>query len=128
MKISKHSPLLWYLCMVAVVVLALILTGIAFAIPFSVPMVIGIAGAILGYYLYTKKPKEKEIKKEEKTEEKEITVPTLPTPYFAHPYPMHKNFTGREKERNELTEWLKNDSNPLFIYVAIGGMGKSALT
>ena len=119
MKISKHRPLLWYLCIVAVVVLALILTGIAFDIPFSVPMVIGIAGAILGYYLYTKKPKEKE--------EKEIAVPTPPTPYFAHPYPIQKNFTGREKERAELTEWLENDSNSMFVHVAIGGMGKSAL-
>nr|QNO51124.1 hypothetical protein OLNPMGDC_00015 [Methanosarcinales archaeon ANME-1 ERB6] len=123
MKISKHSPLLWYLCIVAVVVLALILTGIAFTIPFSVPAVIGIAGAILGYYLYTKKPKEKE----EKKEEKEIAVPKPPTPYFAHPYPMQKNFTGREKERAELTEWLENDSNSMFVHVAIGGMGKSAL-
>ena len=123
MKISKHSPLLWYLCIVAVVVLALILTGIAFAIPFSVPAVIGIAGAILGYYLYTKKPEEKE----EKIEEKEIAVPKPPTPYFAHPYPMQKNFTGREKERKELTEWLENDSNSMFVHVAIGGMGKSAL-
>ncbi len=127
MKISKHSPLLWYLCIVAVAVLGLVLTGIAFAIPFSVPAVIGIAGAILGYYLYTKKPKEKEIKIEEKTEEKEIAVPKPPTPYFAHPYPMQKNFTGREKERAELTEWLENDSNPMFVDVAIGGMGKSAL-
>jgi len=127
MKIAKHSPLLWYLCIVAVAVLVLILTGIAFAIPFSVPMVIGIAGAILGYCLYTKKPKEKEIKKEEKIEEKEIAVPTPPTPYFAHPYPMQKNFTGREKGRKELTEWFKNDSNSMFVYIALGGMGKSAL-
>ena len=61
-------------------------------------------------------------KKEEPT-----TVPTPPTPYFAHPYPMPKNFTGREKERKELTEWLKDVSNPVFVDVAIGGMGKSAL-
>jgi tetratricopeptide (TPR) repeat protein len=128
MKISKHTPLLWYLCISALVVLILILTGIAFAIPFSVPMVIGIAGTILGYYLYTKKPKEKEIKIEEKKGEKEITVPKPPIPYFAHLYPLQKNFTGRENEREELTEWLKNDSNPVFIYVALGGMGKSALT
>jgi tetratricopeptide (TPR) repeat protein len=127
MKISKHSPLLWYLCIVAVVVLGLVLTRIAFAIPFSVPMVIGIAGAILGYYLYTKKPTEKEIKKEEKIEEKEIAVPTPLAPYYAHPYSMQKNFTGRENERKELTEWIENDSNPMFVHVAIGGMGKSAL-
>ena len=64
---------------------------------------------------------------EEKKEPKPTTVPTPPTPYFAHCYPMQKNFTGREKERKELTEWLENDSNPVIIYVAIGGMGKSAL-
>jgi len=127
MKISKHRPLLWYLCTVTFVALALILTGIAFAIPFSIPVAIAITSAIFGYYLSTKKPKENEIKIEKKIEEEEIAVPKPLTPYFAHPYLMHKNFTGREKEREELTEWLKDDCNPVFVYVAMGGMGKSAL-
>ncbi len=54
--------------------------------------------------------------------------PHPPAPYFAHPYPLQENFTGRNKERQQLTEWLKNDPRPMFAYVAIGGMGKSALT
>lgn len=55
------------------------------------------------------------------------SLPTPPQPYFAHPYPLQKNFTGREKERKELTNWFDKDSNPVFTYIAIGGMGKSAL-
>lgn len=55
-------------------------------------------------------------------------IPTLPNPYFAHPYPMQKNFTGREAERAELTEWFTKKPEPMFAYIAIGGMGKSALT
>jgi hypothetical protein len=59
---------------------------------------------------------------------KPVTVPTPPTPYFAHPYPLQKNFTGRNQERTELTEWFQTDSCPILAYIAIGGMGKSALT
>jgi len=55
-------------------------------------------------------------------------IPTPPAPYFAHPYPLQENFTGRLKERQELTEWFTKGSCPMFAYVAIGGMGKSALT
>jgi hypothetical protein len=55
-------------------------------------------------------------------------IPSPPTPYFVHPYPLQANFTGRVKEREELTNWFKNDSQPMFAYIAIGGMGKSALT
>jgi tetratricopeptide (TPR) repeat protein len=56
------------------------------------------------------------------------TLPVPPQPYLAHPYPLQKNFTGRGQERQELTDWLQNDSNPIFAHIAIGGMGKSALT
>ena len=55
-------------------------------------------------------------------------IPKLPAPYFAHPYPMQKNFTGRMAERKELTEWFTKKTEPMFTYIAIGGMGKSALT
>jgi tetratricopeptide (TPR) repeat protein len=55
-------------------------------------------------------------------------IPTPPAPYFAHPYPLQENFTGRLSERKELTEWFTKGSCPMFAYVAIGGMGKSALT
>src|ERR1022692_1482955 len=54
-------------------------------------------------------------------------LPLPPQPYFAHPYPLQPNFTGRLKERRMLTEWLTSGTNVLSI-AAIGGMGKSALT
>ncbi len=55
-------------------------------------------------------------------------IPMLPVPYFAHPYPMQENFTGRVRERQMLTEWLTKDDRPVLALVAMGGMGKSALT
>ena len=55
-------------------------------------------------------------------------IPKLPTPFFAHPYPLQENFTGRVRERRMLTNWLAGEPRPVFALVAIGGMGKSALT
>ena len=55
-------------------------------------------------------------------------VPTPPEPYFAHPYPLQENFTGRIGERAMLTQWLVADDRPVLALTAIGGMGKSALT
>lgn len=55
-------------------------------------------------------------------------IPKPPAPDFEHPYPLQANFTGRVAERRILTEWLTTDSHPLLALVAIGGMGKSALT
>jgi hypothetical protein len=55
-------------------------------------------------------------------------LPILPMPYFAHPYPLQANFTGRLSERKEVTECFTKGSGPMFAYVALGGMGKSALT
>ena len=55
-------------------------------------------------------------------------LPLPPQPYFAHPYALQQNFTGRARERCELTEWFSSDTRPMFAYIAIGGMGKSALT
>jgi hypothetical protein len=49
-------------------------------------------------------------------------------PCFAHTYPIQKNFTGRVRERRMLTEWLTTSDKPVFAFIAIGGMGKSALT
>lgn len=57
-----------------------------------------------------------------------VEIPTPPAPYIAHPYPLQENFTGRLSERKELTIWFTNSDKPMFAYVAIGGMGKSALT
>ena len=54
-------------------------------------------------------------------------IPTLPLPYFAHFFDLHANFTGREKERQMLSDWLKSDRKPVLTLVAIGGMGKSSL-
>jgi tetratricopeptide (TPR) repeat protein len=71
------------------------------------------------------------IREWEQTQDKTIRtgtfLPLPPTPYFAHPYPLQENFTGRLRERRMLTEWLMGDRNVLSV-VAIGGMGKSALT
>jgi tetratricopeptide (TPR) repeat protein len=54
-------------------------------------------------------------------------IPLLPVPYIAHPYPAQEHFTGRERERADLTAWLAGDAHPLLALIAIGGMGKSAL-
>ncbi len=48
-------------------------------------------------------------------------------PYIAHPYALQENFTGRKKEREMLTDWLKREPHPMLSVVAIGGMGKTAL-
>jgi tetratricopeptide (TPR) repeat protein len=55
-------------------------------------------------------------------------IPLPPQPYFAHPYPLQENFTGRVAWRKMLTGWLASDDRPVFALVAFGGMGKSALT
>ena len=57
-----------------------------------------------------------------------FSLPTPPQPYFAHPYPLQKNFTGRVAERNMLTEWLTKGRHPMLALNAIGGMGKTALS
>jgi tetratricopeptide (TPR) repeat protein len=54
-------------------------------------------------------------------------TPKPPHPYFAHPYPLQENFTGRVKQRQMLSDWLAEDERPLLALTAIGGMGKSAL-
>jgi tetratricopeptide (TPR) repeat protein len=62
------------------------------------------------------------------TESKEELKGANLEPYFAHTYPLQKNFTGRLKEREMLTEWLEEDPNPVLAVIAFGGMGKSALS
>jgi hypothetical protein len=61
-------------------------------------------------------------------ERAEFVMPLPPQPYFAHPYPLQENFTGRFGEREMLTGWLTGGQRPVLAVVAIGGMGKSALT
>lgn len=62
-------------------------------------------------------------------------IPSTPEPYIAHPYTLlhSKDLVGRQRELNRLTDWVTvNREVPaevhLFNVVAIGGMGKSALT
>ncbi|HMG74227.1 MAG TPA: TIR domain-containing protein [Pyrinomonadaceae bacterium] len=49
-------------------------------------------------------------------------------PNLVHHYPLQSNFTGRTKERTDLSAWLSDDEHPIYQLVAMGGMGKSALT
>jgi tetratricopeptide (TPR) repeat protein len=81
------------------------------------------------------------------------SIPTPPEPYIAHPYTLMqlRELVGRQAELNSLTNWIANRRPPLspgpnrhpwsrpdprsnaafvapiFCFVAIGGMGKSAL-
>jgi hypothetical protein len=62
-------------------------------------------------------------------------IPKPPEPYIAHPYSLlqTKDVVGRQAELNLLTDWVTaNKQVPadtrIFNLVAIGGMGKSALT
>jgi len=49
-------------------------------------------------------------------------------PNLVHPYPLQVNFTGRVRERAQLTAWLKDQLHPICELIALGGMGKSALS
>jgi tetratricopeptide (TPR) repeat protein len=62
-------------------------------------------------------------------------IPEPPEPYIAHPYTLlqMRDLVGREAELKLLTDWVaKPDAevyqSRIFNVVAIGGMGKSALT
>ena len=57
-------------------------------------------------------------------------IPAPPEPYIAHPYTLLQTgrLIGRQPELNDLTEWVTKGDKPVFNVVAIGGMGKSALT
>ena len=63
------------------------------------------------------------------------TIPAAPEPYIAHPYSLlqTRQVIGRQTELNLLTDWVTTSKQVpadvrLFNLVAIGGMGKSALT
>jgi hypothetical protein len=62
-------------------------------------------------------------------------IPAAPEPYIAHPYSLLQTtqVIGRQTELNLLTDWVTSNKQVpaavrLFNVVAIGGMGKSALT
>ena len=66
---------------------------------------------------------------------RKTSIPTPPEPYIAHPYTLlqSRDLIGRQAELNALTDWVANPASPasaarVFCFVAIGGMGKSALT
>ena len=63
------------------------------------------------------------------------SIPAPPAPYIAHPYTLlqSRDLVGRLAELNALTDWIANPRSQafgarVFCFVAIGGMGKSALT
>jgi len=63
------------------------------------------------------------------------TLPALPEPYIAHPYTLlqTRKLIGRREELNLLTDWVTQPQSAVYQarilnVVAIGGMGKSALT
>jgi tetratricopeptide (TPR) repeat protein len=67
--------------------------------------------------------------------DRETLIPPPPEPYIAHPYTLLQlhDLIGRQTELNALTDWASNPtaaafSARVFCFVAIGGMGKSALT
>jgi tetratricopeptide (TPR) repeat protein len=62
-------------------------------------------------------------------------TPTKPLPYTAHEYSLlgDRGLVGRQAELGLLTDWISRPGSPaygaqLLHFVAIGGMGKSALT
>lgn len=59
-------------------------------------------------------------------------IPTPPAPYIAHPYTLlpATKLAGRQAQLDLLSEWITDAGNPFRVMsvVAIGGMGKSALT
>jgi tetratricopeptide (TPR) repeat protein len=66
---------------------------------------------------------------------RKTSIPTPPEPYIAHPYTLlqSRELVGRQAELNTLTDWVANPTSftfsaRVFCFVAIGGMGKSALT
>jgi hypothetical protein len=66
---------------------------------------------------------------------RKTSIPAPPQPYVAHPYTLlqSRDLIGRQDELNALTDWVVKSSSPasdarIFCLVAIGGMGKSALT
>jgi hypothetical protein len=63
------------------------------------------------------------------------SIPVPPEVYVAHPYTLlqARDLVGRQAELNTLTDWVANPAAEtfdarVFCFVAIGGMGKSAVT
>jgi len=65
----------------------------------------------------------------------EIAIPEPPAPYIAHAYPLlpRTGFVGRRSDLKFLDDWVLDPAAPhahaaVLSIIAIGGMGKSALT
>ena len=65
---------------------------------------------------------------------RKTAIPAPPEPYIAHPYTLLqlRDLVGRQDELNALTDWVAKPGSEafdarVFCFVAIGGMGKSAL-
>jgi tetratricopeptide (TPR) repeat protein len=54
-------------------------------------------------------------------------IPSRPQPFIAHAYDQIKHFTGRERERQQLTAWVDEGAERLLLIDAMGGEGKTAL-
>jgi tetratricopeptide (TPR) repeat protein len=66
---------------------------------------------------------------------RKTSIPEPPEPYVAHPYTLlqSRDLVGRQAELDAMTDWVANPRSKafdarVFCFVAIGGMGKSALT
>ncbi len=57
-------------------------------------------------------------------------IPQPPEPYIAYYYALLQTgkIIGRHAELDRLTHWITRSANPMMHVIAIGGMGKSALT
>lgn len=62
-------------------------------------------------------------------------IPEPPAPDMVHPYTLMevRDLVGRHAELNAMTDWVATPASesfqrPIFCFVAIGGMGKSAVT
>ncbi|MGD0953802.1 MAG: metallophosphoesterase [Methanotrichaceae archaeon] len=83
----------------------------------------------LSIILITPKNKDKESDRSQRDQYyKYSDIPLPPDPYYPHRYPIEANFTGRNVEQRDLSEWLMNDKKPILMLVSIGGMGKTSLT
>ena len=65
--------------------------------------------------------------KESPPQAQKPAIPLPPEPYFAHPFLMSANWTGREREKADLGKWLADPVTPMCCVVAHGGTGKSSL-
>ncbi len=108
-----------------------------------IAVVVALGGALTAIYLWVNRKRTKP-DDEDATDPPPQEVPNMPPsvpetahepvrqpllpPDLVHPYPLRQDFTGRVRERTMLTDWLTSSSEDVFALIAIGGMGKSAVT